>query len=122
PLLEAYRVIAEVAASGSMSAAAWNLDLDVSVVSRQVAAVERAFDCALFDRHRRGVRVTEAGGLVVRHIEPVLREEDRLRDELGDLRQLRRGSIRIAATDGAISGPLSIALSSFYRSYPGIQI
>jgi DNA-binding transcriptional LysR family regulator len=105
-----------------MSRASWNLDLDVSVVSRQVAAVERAFDCALFERHRRGVRLTEAGALVTKHIERVLRQEDRLRDELGDLRQLRLGSIRIAATDGAISGPLSIALSTFCRNHPGVQI
>jgi DNA-binding transcriptional LysR family regulator len=122
PLLEAYRIIAEVAASGSMSRAAWNLDLDVSVVSRHVAAVERAFDCGLFERHRRGVRLTEAGALVTKHVERVLRQEDRLRNEISELRQLRLGSIRVAATDGAISGPLSAALASFCRSHPGVQI
>ncbi len=122
PLLEAYRIFAEVAACGSMSQASWNLDLDVSVVSRQIAVIERAFDCTLFDRHRRGVRLTEAGARVAEHVMQFLAQETRLREELGDLRQLRRGSVRIAATDGAIAGPLSQAIQAFARLYPGVQI
>jgi DNA-binding transcriptional LysR family regulator len=122
PLLEAYRIFAEVAACRSMSQASWNLDLDVSVVSRHVAAIERAFDCTLFERHRRGVRLTEAGARVAEHVTQFLAQETRLREELGDLRQLRLGSVRIAATDGAIAGPLSRAITTFARLHPGVQI
>ncbi|MEJ1975799.1 MAG: LysR family transcriptional regulator [Acetobacteraceae bacterium] len=122
PLLEAYRIFAEVAACRSMSQASWNLDLDVSVVSRQIAAIERAFDCTLFERHRRGVRLTEAGARVAEHVTQLLAQETRLREELGDLRQLRLGSVRIAATDGAIAGPLSHAITTFARLYPGVQV
>jgi DNA-binding transcriptional LysR family regulator len=121
-LLESYRIFDEVAACSSMSQAAWNLDLDVSVVSRQIAAMERAFDCSMFERHRRGVRLTEAGALVAQHVRRVLAQQGRLREELDDLRELRSGSIRIAATDGAISGPLSRAIAPFARQYPGVQV
>jgi DNA-binding transcriptional LysR family regulator len=121
-LLEGYAIFDEVAACGSMSQAAWNLDLDVSVVSRQIAAVERAFDCMLFERHRRGVRLTQAGLAVAEHVRRVLQMQGRLRDELDNLRQLRAGSLRIAATDGAISGPLSRVVASFVRQNPGVQI
>ncbi len=121
-LLESYSIFAEVAACGSMSQAAWSLDLDVSVVSRQIAAVERAFDCVLFERHRRGVRLTEAGTAVARHVRHVLQMQGRLREELDDLRELRSGSVRIAATDGAISGPLSRTIGAFVRRYPGIRL
>jgi DNA-binding transcriptional LysR family regulator len=105
-----------------MSQAAWNLDLDVSVVSRQIAGIERAFDCSLFERHRRGVRPTEAGQRVAEHILAFLAEETRLREELQDLRKLRLGSVRIVATEGAISGPLSHMAAIFARSYPGVQV
>ncbi len=121
-LLDSYSIFDEVAASGSMSQAAWNLDLDVSVVSRQIATVERAFDCTLFERHRRGVRLTEAGVAVAQHVHRVLQLEGRLREDLDDLRQLRSGSIRIAATDGAISGPISRTIAAFVRQYPGVQL
>lgn len=121
-LLEAYRIFAEVAACRSMSQAAWNLDLDVSVVSRHIAAIERAFDCSLFERHRRGVRPTEAGQRVAEHVMQFLGEETRLREELRDLRKLRLGSVRIAATEGAISGPLSHVAATFARLYPGVHI
>jgi DNA-binding transcriptional LysR family regulator len=121
-LLENYRIFDEVAACGSMSQAAWNLDLDVSVVSRQIAGLERALDCTLLERHRRGVRMTEAGALVAQHVRRVLGQQERLRQDLDDLRELRSGSIRVAATDGAICGPLSRALASFTRRYPGVQI
>ena len=120
--LQAYRIFAEVAACGSMSRAAWNLDLDVSVVSRQIASIEFAFDCSLFERHRRGVRPTEAGLRVAEHVVQLLAEENRLREELYDLRKLRIGSLRIAATEGAIAGPLSHASAAFTRLYPGIRI
>jgi DNA-binding transcriptional LysR family regulator len=121
-LLESYAIFDEVATCGSMSHAAWNLDLDISVVSRQVAAMERAFDCMLFERHRRGVRLTQAGRAVAEHTRRVLQMHGRLREELDDMRELRAGSLRIAATDGAISGPLSRTLSSFVRKHPGVQI
>ncbi len=121
-LPEAYRIFAEVAACQSMSQAAWNLDLDVSVVSRQIASMERAFDCSLFERHRRGVRPTEAGQRVAEHVMQFLAEETRLREELRDLRKLRLGSVRIVATEGAISGPLSHMAAIFARLYPGVRV
>jgi DNA-binding transcriptional LysR family regulator len=120
--LQAYRIFAEVAACGSMSRAAWNLDLDVSVVSRQIASIESTFDCSLFERHRRGVRPTEAGLRVTEHVMQFLAEDIRLRAELRDLRNLRRGSVRIAATEGAIAGPLSHVTATFARLYPGVCI
>ena len=42
-LLTSYQIFSELAGCKSMSEAAWNLDLDVSVVSRHIAAVEHTF-------------------------------------------------------------------------------
>ena len=64
-LLTSYYIFSELVGCKSMSEAAWNLDLDVSVVSRHVAAIEETFGCNLFDRHGRGVRLTTAGQVVV---------------------------------------------------------
>ena len=50
------------------------------------------------------------------------RKRDELRQTLVDLQQLRTGSLRIAATDGAISGPIATAMVAFAQQYPGIRI
>lgn len=121
-MLESYHIFVEVASSGSMSQASWTLDLDVSVISRHIAAIEQAVDCALFERHRRGVRLTEAGAIVLAYVKHVLTMEKQVQEELGDLRQLRQGLVRIVATVGAIGGPLTDIVRSFSLAYPGIRV
>jgi DNA-binding transcriptional LysR family regulator len=121
-MLTHYRVFVEVAATSSMSEAAWNLDLDVSVVSRHIATLERIFDCSLFERHRRGVRLTEAGAVLNGYFADMIRLEDRARQEIADLRGLRRGSLRIVSTEGAIVTPLAKAISTYSAAHPMISI
>ncbi|HWN33359.1 MAG TPA: LysR family transcriptional regulator [Pseudonocardia sp.] len=66
------RVLREVAAMGSFSAAAQALGYTQSAISRQVAALEATAGGALFTRTNRGVRLTEAGAVLVRHGAAVL--------------------------------------------------
>ncbi len=60
------RVLREVAARGSFSAAAEALAYTQSAVSQQIAALEREAGTRLVDRSARGVRLTEAGRALVR--------------------------------------------------------
>src|SRR3712207_9370841 len=60
------RVLREVAARGSFSAAAESLAYTQSAVSQQIAALEREAGTRLVDRSARGVRLTEAGRAPVR--------------------------------------------------------
>jgi DNA-binding transcriptional LysR family regulator len=121
-ILESYQIFAEVASCGSMSQASSILDLDVSVISRHIAAIELALDCTLFERHRRGVRVTEAGEIVLSYINQVLTMEKQVQEDLGDLRQLRQGLVRIVATVGAIAGPLTDVVRHFSVAFPRIRV
>ena len=61
------RVVQEVAARGSFTAAADALGYTQSAVSRQVAAMEQAAGAPLFERLARGVRPTGAGNVLLRH-------------------------------------------------------
>ena len=54
-----------VAASGSVSRGAQQLHISQSAVSKQLSEFERALGVPLFDRLPRGVRLTEAGRLLV---------------------------------------------------------
>ena len=55
------RVLREVAACGSFSAAAESLSFTQSAISQHVAALERETGTQLVERGRRGVRLTDAG-------------------------------------------------------------
>ena len=83
---------------------------------------ERRFGCSLFERHSRGVRLTDAGILVRSFVNTVVSEEIRVRKDLQSLSELRSGRLKIACTSSAIAGPLSEVLKGFSAKYPHIQI
>jgi len=61
PPLHALTVFAAAAASGSFSQAAELLSVTQGAVSRQIQQLEKHLGCALFLRHKRGLRLTPEG-------------------------------------------------------------
>jgi DNA-binding transcriptional LysR family regulator len=111
------RVVREVAARGSFSAAADRLGYTQSAVSRQVALAERAAGATLFDRMPRGVRLTDAGRLVLRHADAVVAELGAARHELDDLAAQAPERLRVGAfsTAMAVLVPRAIAVLREHR-------
>ena len=95
------RVLREVAARGSFSAAAEALSFTQSAVSQQVAALEREAGAVLVERSARGVRLTEAGEAVVRHADSILAKLNEAEAELEAIAGLRGGRLRMAAFESA---------------------
>jgi len=119
-MFTALRYLVEVARCGSIRVAADNLHVAPSAISRHIQLLERELGTALFDRNPRGMTPTTAGDLYLHHAHSVLKDRERVRLEIDDLKGLRRGHIRICTIDGIVSGPLSDAVSSFKRLYPGV--
>jgi DNA-binding transcriptional LysR family regulator len=116
------KVLVEVAARGSFSAAAEALSYTQSAVSQQIATLEAETGMTLLERHARGVRVTPAGEVLVEHAEGVLARLDAAEAELSAIAGLRAGRLRMASfpTAGATLMPLAIA--TFSSSYPEIEL
>jgi DNA-binding transcriptional LysR family regulator len=116
------RVLREVAARGSFSAAAESLAYTQSAVSQQIAALEREAGTRLVDRSARGVRLTEAGRVLVRHAEAVLARLADAEAELEALAGLRGGRLRLVSfpTGGATIMPRAIA--AFRELHPGVEL
>src|SRR5919107_1344908 len=91
------RVLREVALQGSFSAAADALSFTQSAVSQQIAALEREAGTVLVQRNARGVRLTEAGGALVRHADAVLARLAEAEAELEAIAGLRSGRVRLSA-------------------------
>jgi DNA-binding transcriptional LysR family regulator len=121
-LSNALRYFLEVAQSGSIRVAADKLNVAPSAISRHVQNLEMELGLPLFERNARGVTLTEAGELYVRHARTVFLDRERARLEIEELKGLRRGHIRIMTIDGIVAGPLSAAISSFRALHPGITM
>lgn len=119
---EDYRIFLEVVECGSMSKASWSLGLDVSIISRTIAALERRFAAVLFERHARGVRLTKAGAVVEEFVKSVVDKELSLRKELDSLSQMKGASLKVACTSASISGPLSGVLNQFSVKYSDVLV
>jgi DNA-binding transcriptional LysR family regulator len=116
------RVLREVAARGSFTAAAGALGYTQSAVSRQVAAMEAAAGAPLFRRASRGVRLTEAGRILLRHAGGVLDQLDAAQRELAGVRGAVTGRLRVGAFPTAVAALLPRALAAFGALQPGVDV
>ena len=116
------RVLREVAARGSFSAAAEALSFTQSAVSQQIAALEREAGAVLVQRSARGVRLTEAGEAVVRHADAILARLADAEAELDAIAGLRGGRLRMAAFESAGATLMPLAIAEFSASHPGVEL
>src|SRR5437764_6015419 len=116
------RVLREVAARGSFSAAAEALAYTQSAVSQQIATLEREAGTVLVDRSARGVSLTDAGEALVRHADAILSRLADAEAELEAIAGLRGGRLRLVAfpTAGATLAPRAIAV--FRERHPAVDI
>lgn len=115
------RTLRAVAESRSFTAAAAALGYSQSAVSRQIAALEREAGVPLFERIPRGVRLTPAGGLVLRHVVIALDALEQAEKVLaGEPRQVRRVRMGAVYAAGTALLPRSIAL--LRRSHADLEI
>jgi DNA-binding transcriptional LysR family regulator len=116
------KVLREVAARGSFSAAAEALSFTQSAISQQIAALERETGTKLVERGARGIRLTEAGEVLVRHADAVLSRLASAEDELAALAGLRGGKLRISAFQSAGATLMPQAIAAFSRRYPDVDL
>jgi DNA-binding transcriptional LysR family regulator len=116
------RVLREAARHGSFSTAAETLGYTQSAVSRQIALMEQAAGRALFERQARGVRLTDAGRLVVRHADLVLGEVHATRQALRDLAERVPGRVRVGAFSTAMAVLVPRAVGALLAREPQIRV
>src|SRR5918996_6042878 len=116
------RVLREVAARGSFSAAADALSFTQSAVSQQVAALERETGARLVERGPRGIRLTQAGEALVRHTDAVLARLEDAEEELQAIAGLRGGRLRMAAFQSAGATLVPRAVATFHERHPEVEL
>ncbi|WP_214322783.1 LysR family transcriptional regulator [Nonomuraea sediminis] len=110
-------VFTEVAARKSFTAAGEALGYTQSAVSRQIASLEGELGVALFDRHPRGVELTEEGRRLLEHAIAIL---DRLAAARHDVHDV--GQLRVGAFDTADADLVPGAMAAFGRAHPSVVL
>jgi DNA-binding transcriptional LysR family regulator len=116
------RVLREVAARGSFSAAAEALAYTQSAVSQQIAALEREAGTRLVERGARGVRMTDAGRCLVEHADAILARLADAEAELEAIAGLRGGRLRLASFPSAGATIMPEAIARFRERHPAVEL
>ncbi|HEX8051502.1 MAG TPA: LysR family transcriptional regulator [Thermoleophilaceae bacterium] len=116
------KVLKEVAAEQSFSAAAQKLGYTQSAVSQQVAALERETGTTLIERNPRGIRLTDAGEALVRHAEGILARLADAEAELEAIAGLRGGRLRLGSFPTAGATLMPRAIAKFSRRHPAVEL
>jgi DNA-binding transcriptional LysR family regulator len=116
------KVLREVAARGSFSAAAESLSFTQSAISQQIAALERETGATLLERSPRGVRLTDAGTALVSHADAILARLDDAEEELAALAGLRGGRLRLATFQSGGATLVPRAVKAFHDRHPAVEL
>lgn len=116
--LKSFHAAAE---TGSLTAAAERLGISQSAVSRQIAALENALGVSVFQRHARGLVLTDAGHVLHRATHEMASAAQTAAFNLRDAQKTPSGVLTVSAPVTFGSVWLTPRLGRFMDAYPEIQ-
>lgn len=115
------RAFHEIAKSGSFSKGAEKLNITQPALSRQIESLEKSVGISLFNRHSRGVYLTEAGRRLFEYVEQMLRLADEAERTLQEIQGLETGKLIIGACTTVGNYLLPGHLATFLMLHPKIE-
>ncbi len=116
------RIFHAAAEAGSFTHAAETLYLSQSAISRQVSALEREIGVPLFQRHARGLILTEQGELLYRTAHEIFLKLEDVREQLSESTDEPKGTLRVSTSVGLGANWLTDRLPEFLETYPEIRL
>jgi DNA-binding transcriptional LysR family regulator len=108
--------------AGSITGGAERAHLALAAASTRIRNMEAALGAALLVRSRQGVTPTQAGRTLLQHARTILRQAERLREDLGAYAGGLAGQIRVLSNTNALTEFLPEALSSFLTAHPNVSV
>ena len=107
----------------SFTRAAERLSTGQPSVSNHVKQLERLFGVTLFDRHGRGVTLTDEGRALLDLVAPVVEGVDRLPEELrGRIGAVAAQEVRLAAGQELLLHLVAPVLRAYRRRHPAVRL
>lgn len=120
--LRQLEVFLAIARARSYRQAAEALHTSQPALSQHVRELEGELGARLFDRLSRGVALTEAGRLLEERAKRVFATLTDVREVLGELQGLQRGSLLVGASTTPGIYVLPAVIGEFRRRHPGIEL
>ncbi len=121
-LLAGMAVFARVVEAGGISAAARDLGLSKSAVSKQLSGLEDRLGARLLQRTTRRMSLTEAGAGFLEHCRRVVAEAEAAEAAMGALQAEPRGVLRVNAPMTFGTMHLAAAIPDFLAQYPQVSV
>ena len=105
------KIFYTVAEAGSFTNATINLNLSQSAISRQIQSLEEDLNVKLFERHARGLTLTENGEYVFKTAHEVISKLKEVETSLGDQKNKPSGKLTVT-TVVTVSLPCGLSFLS----------
>lgn len=115
-------LIRTLASSGSLSAAAREMELSLSAVSRRLSALESRLGVRLLNRTTRRMTLTSEGQQYLKMAAGILADIATMEETLTASRAAPRGFLRVNASHGFGRMFLASAVSEFAGLYPDLRV
>ena len=116
------RILAAIAAHGSVTKAAKQLNYSQPAVSHHLARLEAETGARLVQRVGRGIRLTPEGQHLARRAAEIVGRVDTAAVELAAMVGLRTGRVRVAGFQSALAGLVPHVSASLRHDHPGIEL
>lgn len=111
-----------IAKTGSFNRAAERLFLTQPSVTARIQALEKDLGQSLFERKPRGVRLTDAGQVLLPHAERVLQDIKRARQAVLDLETASGGTLMVGSSVTSSTYLLPQILTRFKGAHPAVEV
>ena len=106
----------------SITGAAETLFIAQPSLSQVLKEVEEEVGFKIFQRDRRGAEETKAGAELLEQLEEVWKLWKEMREELGEYRELKKGTVTIGIPMNLGACILPVVVPVFRRRYPGVKV
>ena len=116
------KIFHAVAEAGSFTSATVTLNLSQSAISRQIQSLEDELKVKLFERHARGLTLTENGEYVYKTAHEVISKLKEVETSLGDQKDKPSGKITITTVRSFGTHWLTPRIQEFMKLNPEIEV
>lgn len=120
--LAALRAFRSVIREGSFTAAALELRVPKSTLSKRIADLEALLGTRLFERSTRHLRITQEGEVLALRVERLLGEADDIRRALGEQGGAPKGHLRLAVPPVMGHVMMGRIAAEFRATYPEVTL
>lgn len=116
------RYFEEVASSGSIREAAEKLHIAGSAVSRQIGKLEETLGASLFKRTSYGMKLTQAGRILLAYVRQSRLEIQRTQAKIRDIVGVRSGDLIVFVPEELTNALVSRAIATFRANYSNVEV